>query len=220
MTTLAKLPYFARLERNALVTTAERAIRRAYAAGEVVFAEGDPCAGLCVVLDGWLKTVRISPAGREQVLCVIGPGQACNEIGVFAGSPNPATAIALEETTVWILRPEMILPLLDTVPGLAQEVARSLAQRTLHLLTMIEDLSLRTVEERLARLLLERSSDGTLHRYRWATQTEMAARLGTVPDVLSRALGKLADEGLIHVTRQQIRILDAEGLVARSLQGS
>ena len=81
----------------------------------------------------------------------------------------------------------------------------------LHLLDLVEDLSLRTIEARLARTLLERATAGTLHRHRWATQTEMAARLGTVPDVLSRALRKLADEGLVQVSRHQIQILDREG---------
>jgi CRP/FNR family transcriptional regulator len=174
--------------------------------------EGETCAGLCLVQDGWLKIVKLSPDGREQILRVVGPGEVCNEVGVFACHPNPATGIALDEATVWIIEPDTILRLLDQVPGLARAVTQGLAERVLHLLGLVEDLSLRTVEARLARLLLERATEGTLHRHRWATQTEMAARLGTVPDVLSRALRKLADEGLVQVTRHQIQILDREGL--------
>ncbi|NLF02876.1 MAG: winged helix-turn-helix domain-containing protein, partial [Anaerolineales bacterium] len=69
----------------------------------------------------------------------------------------------------------------------------------------------------LARLLLEHSSEGALERRRWTTQGEMASRLGTVPDVLHRALHSLADAGLIEIRRQQIRILDRAGLENRAL---
>jgi len=96
-------------------------------------------------------------------------------------------------------------------------MVQKLAVRLQHLVSLVEDLSLRTVEERLSRLLLEHSEQGTLQRRRWATQTEMAARLGTVPDVLSRALRKLADEGLIRVARHQIEILDLKGLEERAM---
>jgi CRP/FNR family transcriptional regulator len=89
----------------------------------------------------------------------------------------------------------------------------------LNLLALVEDLSLRTVEERLVRMLLEQADEGILHRRRWATQTEMAARLGTVPDVLNRALRSLAEEGLIQVKRHQIQILDRQGLEAKVMPG-
>jgi CRP/FNR family transcriptional regulator len=87
----------------------------------------------------------------------------------------------------------------------------------LYLVSLIEDLSLRTVEARLARHLLERASAGKLRRHRWATQAEMAARLGTVLEVLNRALQGLVAEGLIEVERHQIRIVDRGGLKARAM---
>jgi len=71
----------------------------------------------------------------------------------------------------------------------------------------------RSVEERLARLLLAQASEDTVSRQRWTTQAEMASRLGTVPDVLNRAL---VEEGLIQVERRRIRILDRPRLAARA----
>jgi CRP/FNR family transcriptional regulator len=174
--------------------------------------EGEQCTGLCLVQDGWIKIAKLSPDGREQILRVVGPGEVCNEVAVFACHPNPATGIALDRATVWIIEPETIHRLLDEVPGLARAVIQGLAERALHLLTLVEDLSLRTVEARLARVLLERATADTLHRHHWATQTEIAARLGTVPDVLSRALRKLSNEGLVRVSRHQIQVLDREAL--------
>jgi CRP/FNR family transcriptional regulator len=89
---------------------------------------------------------------------------------------------------------------------------KDLASKVMHLVQMVEDLSLRSVEARLARLLLEQAVGEVLLRQRWDTQSEMAARLGTVPDMVNRALRKLVEDRLILVERHQIQILDREGL--------
>jgi CRP/FNR family transcriptional regulator len=214
--TLSAVPYFADAESETLQAVAQAAICRHYGAGEMVFLEGEPSAGLYVVQEGWLKSVKMSPAGREQIVRFVGPGEAFNELGVLAGTPNQVTVIALEPCAVWIIRREALLALLEADRHLASIITQNLARRALHLLSLVEDLSLRTVEARLARLLLQ-AEEATLHRRPWATQSEMAARLGTVPDVLNRALRKLADEGLIRVARHQIQILDAEALEARAM---
>jgi CRP/FNR family transcriptional regulator len=213
---LSAVSYFVELDDCALEAVARAALRRDYRTNQTVFLGGEPCTGLYVVEDGWLKAVKMSIEGREQVLRFAGPGEVVNEVGVFADTRNPATVIALEPTTVWLIRRQVILRLLRQEPGFASVVVRSLARRVLHLVSLVEDLSLRTVEARLARLLLERAENQALQRQRWATQAEMAARLGTVLDVLNRALHELAREGLIQVERHQIRILDPDGLKVRA----
>ena len=209
---ISTAPYFSGLNQSLQAEIAGQARRRAYDSGETVFWEGDACEGLYLVEAGWLKAVKSSVAGREQVLNFLGPGEMCNALGVFTGAPNPATVVALEPTTLWLIDQTTMLRLLDDHPQLARMVIADLAERLLHMLSLVEDISLRTVEARLARLLLEQAADETINRKPWATQAEMAARLGTVPDTLNRALGKLAEVGLIEVARHQIRILDAPGL--------
>jgi CRP/FNR family transcriptional regulator len=205
---LKSVSYFAALDASSLQLVARSATRRVFDAGQVIFLEGEPCAGLYVVERGWLKVIKIGMDGREQVLQMLGPGDACNAISVFTTAPNQATVIALEASQVWLVRREPLLHMLDEHPALARQVVKDLAGRVMHLVQMVEDLSLRSVEARLARLLLELAEDETIQRRRWATQAEMAARLGTVPDVVNRALRKLAAAGLIFVERQQIQILD------------
>lgn len=214
---LAAVPYFAELDAVTLAAVARAAVCHTYQAGEVVFLEGEPCSGLYVVQAGWLKASKISPAGREQVVRVVGPGEAFNEVGVLADTPNQATVMALEPSAVWLIRREALVALLETDRRLARIVTQNLARRVLYLMSLVEDLSLRTVEARLARLLLAEAQEATLHRRSWATQAEIAARLGTVPDVLNRALRKLADEGLIHVARHQIQVVDRQGLEVRAM---
>ena len=216
---LSTIPYFANLDSATLEAISRVAIRRAFEAGQVVFLEGDACSGLYVVQEGWLKSVKISPAGREQVIRFVGPGELFNEIGVFAGGLNQVTVEALEPAVLWIIPRETLLSLMDTHASLCRMITQNLAQRVLYLIGLVEDLSLRTVEERLARLLLEQAQGDTFSRRRWSTQAEMAARLGTVPDVINRALRDLVEEGLIQIERHQIQILDREGLEARAMLG-
>lgn len=216
---LAATEIFAALDADALESIARGAVRRRYDAGQVVFLEGEPCTGLYVVEEGWLKAVKASPSGREQVVRLVGPGEAFNAVGVLVGAPNSATVIALESVTLWIVRSGVLLRLLDEHPPIARAVIEALARRVLHLMAMVEDLSLRTVEARLARLLLEEATGGVVRRRKWTTQAEMASRVGTVLDVLNRALHALADEGLIEVERHEIRVLDPQGLAARAQIG-
>lgn len=217
---LASISYFAHLDESTRQTVASSALARDYSADQVIFLEGKPSAGLCVVATGWLKAIKQSLDGREQILDLLGPGDVFNAIGVFATEKNPATVIALEPARVWIFPRPLMRHLLESHPALAHAVIEDLAARVLHLITIVEDLSLRTVEARLARLLLEQTesgaASGTLPRQRWATQAEIAARLGTVPDVVNRALRNLSQAGYIRVERHQIQIIDRAALLSKT----
>ena len=215
---LATIPYFATLDTAILETIAQATTQQNYNSGQIVFLEGEACTGLYIVQEGWLKAVKLSSAGREQTLRFIGPGDTFSEISVLTVAPNnPATVIALEPSSVLIVPREMMLQLLDEHTGLARVIIQNLASRVMHLASLVEDLSLRSVEARLARVLLENASEGVLHRRRWATQSEMAARLGTVPDVLSRVLRSMVEEDIIQIERREIRILDPQKLEMKAM---
>jgi CRP/FNR family transcriptional regulator len=188
---------------------------REYAAGEVVVLEGEAAAGFFYIQSGWLKVGKVSANGREQVLSFIEPGHTFYEVGAFSDQPNPATAVALETAGVWLIKRERVMQLVRERPFFAEFILSKMADRLLHLVSLVTDLSLRPVTGRLARLLLESAESDILHRPRWYTQAELAARLGTVPDVIQRALRELEKEKLIKVTRQTIHILDRPGLTAK-----
>ncbi len=214
---ISKVTAFAGVDRATLEAVAEAAISRTFDAGQVIFLEGEPCAGLYIVQQGWLKSVKISAAGREQVVRFVGPGEVFNDIGVFAGGMNQITAEALENTRVLIIPRQDLFRLIDEHPALCRVVIQNLANRILHLMSLVEDLSLRPVEARLARFLLEQAAENIVSRQRWSTQAELASRLGTVPDVLNRSLRSLVEQGLIRLERQQIDILDKAGLEEKAL---
>ena len=216
ITTLQTIPYFQRLAPDLLTRLAGVAIWQEYAPGAIVFLEGDESSSLYVLHTGWLKVVKYAADGREQILRFIGPSEVFNDAGVFVRRTNPATAIALEPAGMWLLHRSTVQPLLTAHPEILLQVVENMAERIAYLAGMVAELSLHTVETRLARLLLTRATGDVITRQRWTTQAELAARLGTVPDVLSRALRSLADAGLIRVERQQITILDRAGLTERA----
>ncbi len=209
-------PSFANLDDTTLDSLANSAIQHNYDRGQVIFLEGEDCAGYHLVQDGWLKAVKISTTGREQIIQFLGPGNSFNEETVVNGSKNQVTVEALEPSKVWIIQRESMFKLMDEYPALSRIITEELATRVIHLTNLIENLALQTVEARLARIFLEHSSGEVLNRRRWSTQAEMAARLGTVPDVLNRALRSLAEAGLIKIQRHQI--LDRKGLERKAMQ--
>lgn len=209
---LQTLTFFVGLPQNTLAELVKTAVWRTYGPGEIIFLEGEQASGLYFLQSGWVKVVKSSPTGREQVLRFMEPGDTFNEIVVFANLANPATAIALETAETWMLPRQALSHALRQNPDFAQHAIAKMAERVLHLVNLIADLSLRPVTGRLARLISDGAVDGVLSRPRWYTQTELAARLGTVPDVVQRALRQLEQDGLIQVERHQIRIVDAGAL--------
>lgn len=209
-------PYFAHLDETALRAVAEGAIRRRYGEGEIIFLEGDPCAGLCIVEKGRVKLFKVSQEGREQIVKLLGPGEFFNEVAVLDGGPNPVSAMAALESTLRVIGRDTMVDLLGRHPAIAVGVIENLAARARHLLSLVEDLSLRTVSSRLAKLLLtEAAADDEAPRR--MTQQEMAAQLGTVREMVSRALRSFEEEGLIRFDRHRIVVLDVEGLERKAM---
>lgn len=200
--------YFARMDQRTLETIIKSASPHEYDPDQLVILEGEPASGLYVVQYGWLKVSKIALDGREQILQFLGKGEVFNAVGVFTESPNPATVTALELTRLWVISRDTMLRLLDNNPRMAHLVIQDLAGRITHLISLVEDLSLRTVEARLARQLLAQSVGEVVPRKKWATQTEMASRLGTVSDVISRTMRKMVEGGMIRISRNEILILN------------
>jgi CRP/FNR family cyclic AMP-dependent transcriptional regulator len=205
------VPYFARLDTAAMEAAAARAISRNYGRGAVIFLEGDPCAGLHVIEEGRVKLYKVSAEGREQVVKLLGPGEFFNEVAVFDGGPNPVSAMAALDATLWVIDCASMRELVSRFPALAAAVVENLAARSRHLLSLVEDLSLRTVSARLAKLLLSQAKTGGAAP-RLTSQQEMAAQLGTVREMVGRVMRTFEDEGFIRLDRHRIVILDREGL--------
>jgi len=213
---LRAVSYFARLDAAALEEVSRSAVSRNYYRGAVLFLEGDPCSGMFIVDEGRVKLYKLSVEGREQVVKLMGPGESFNEVAVLDGGPNPVSAMAVRKSRVWVIDRSTMVQLLARYPALSLAVIESLAAHARHLLSLVEDLSLRTVGARLAKLLIAQA-EGRGEAPRRLTQEEMAAQLGTVREMVSRGLRNLEEEGIIRFDRHRIVILDREGLEKKAM---
>ncbi len=217
---LGKLARFSDLSLETQDALAAAAVRRRFDAGQVIYVEGEPAEWVYLLESGWVKAARMTREGREQAMLFLRPVDVFGDVAVLTGRSYPGTVVALEPVTAWAIPASTVLELIPRSPELALAVIRHLGDRVLHYVTLVEDLSLRSVESRLAAKLLENAEtrDGQLivPRREWTTFDEMAVRLGTVRDVLSRALKTLEGEKLLKVERQHILILNPEGLEERA----
>lgn len=206
---LKSLPYFKSLNEQQLTHIALALVEHTLEKDQVVFLEGEPCVGLYLVRDGSIKIYKLSVDGREQILSHIRRGGSFNEVAVFDGGPNPANAAATESTRLWILSRQAMIDAIQIYPQVALAVMQNMGMRLRHLVNLVEDLSLRQVSGRLARLLIETA---TGNEDQLLTQQEMAARLGTVREMIGRSLRQLETRGLVRIERGKIVILDRTGL--------
>jgi CRP/FNR family transcriptional regulator len=206
------VPYFKELDKDALEAVANEVIARHYRAGELIFLEDDPDAGLHLVVEGQCKVYRISEGGREHILATLGPGDSCNEVPVIDGGPNPANFTALEDSTVWIVSGGALARLRRQIPQLGEIITKNLAMRCRQLVQRVYNLSFLSVTGRLASFLIQQMDDRhELSRRQW-TQDEIAALLGNVREMVGRAFRDLQQADLIAIDRHRIEILDREGL--------
>ncbi len=205
------------LNKTTLASLAASATWKVFSPNSIIFWEGDVESNLFYLQYGSLKVLKTSPDGREQVLKFIEAGEIFNEVGVLAKRPNPATAVALEESGIWMIPRHALEEIISVHPQTAMQVIENMADKIIELVTLATDLSLKTVEAQFAKLLLEQAKGDVIERHRWTNQTELASRLGTVPDVLSRVIRELTKAELIEMDKQYIRILDRDGLTKRAM---
>jgi CRP/FNR family transcriptional regulator len=203
---LAGREEFAALAPDRQAELARQAVQRRFAAGETLFVEGEPSAGLWLVAEGSAKVYRVAPDGREHVLHLAGPGDSLNDIPALDGGPNAASAAAVSPLVAWVVPRPALAAVLAADHALALAMLHTLAARVRRLVGQIEDLALRSVTARLARFLLDQAENPSLSAPA-VTRAIIAAHLATTPESISRALRALEEAGAIRFDRHQIIIL-------------
>ena len=222
--TLQKVPLFADLSDTEIKFLAQRAVPRQFSPGELIFSEGEPCAGLWVIEAGRVRIFKSSPAGREQVLAIEAPGNSVAELPVFDGGNYPASAAAVDSTTLLFVSKQEFHSLCLVHPKVALKVLRVVGKRLRALVAIIEELSFTTVRSRLISLLLRLARQGAktaagVEIQLPASNQELAAQIGTVRELVSRNMSRLQAEGLIRIEGRSVIIPDLPALEGQ-LEGS
>lgn len=175
--------------------------------GQRFFGEGEPCAGLYVLLSGRVHLHKVGPEGREHIMTVLNPVTMFNEVAVLDGGVNPATAMAAQKSAFWRADREDFLALIGRYPAVGLGMLPILARRNRELVTRFEDLSFRTVRARTAKLLLELSHFGQrpIDRHAHSVNT-LAAQICTAPEAVSRSITFFKVNGYILSSRSKIAV--------------
>lgn len=185
--------------------------------GHIVWRRGGAPEGIIVPVTGEAKTLGRGPDGREFIERFVGPGEWMGLQSSLDGLPHPADGEVTRTGTFFRLDRAALSRIFDAHPEIRANATQSVGLLYRQNVRDLEDMALRPVSQRLAKFLIDhaciRQTDGAkvlLH----ATQAEVAARLGTVREVVARSLGEFAAEGLIARTPHGIFIDDWAGMRA------
>jgi CRP-like cAMP-binding protein len=208
---------FAGLDPSEREAIAGLAVERHYGAGEVLFTEGMPCDGLFLIGSGSVKIVKTTSSGREIMLALESAPATVAEVPVFDGGPYPATVIAVRDATAYIIPKPDLHRVCRQHPDIAMKMLRVTGQRLRQLVMLLQAVTFGSVRQRIARQLIDwhQEHDGKAFGLPLSHE-ELAMRIGTVREVVSRNLSRFQSEGLIRIERRQVRVLDAEGLRAEA----
>ncbi len=180
---------------------------REYERGDVLFWEGDPCDGLYIVEQGSAKIFRLSPQGRQYIVRILQEGDTFAEVPAFDGGTNPVNVEALENCSIWTIDGEMLRKFIVSNPQFAQKVLVNFGRMLRGMVHRVSEMAFYQVTHRLARLIEEMSEEKSVPHW---TQEQLAARLGTVREVVARSLKELERSGAIKIEDRRIQIVDQE----------
>jgi CRP-like cAMP-binding protein len=208
-----KVPLFLGLGRAELEALASRATEKRYAPAEVLFCEGESCEGIYIIAQGSVKIFKTSGSGREIMLGIEAAPSSVAEVPLFDDGGYPATVNAVGEVLAYLIRKQDFRQVCRQNPELPLKVLSVMGTRLRNLVRIVESVTFGSVRQRLAQALLGFGREAASGRFPLpVTQEELALRLGTVREVISRNLGRFQAEGLLRLDRKQVEILDREGL--------
>ncbi|MCF6277284.1 MAG: Crp/Fnr family transcriptional regulator [Anaerolineales bacterium] len=211
--TLRSNSYFERLDEADLTNVAGYMRLHQFVRGESIFFEGEPSAGLHIMQKGSAKIYRLSPQGRQYIVNLLSEGATFNEVSVYGGGANPVNVAALEACTVWIIEVGILRQLVLSNPDYAQKIIENLAHNLRGLVTRVSEMAFFQVTHRLARLLNDLPEEALSGENNTRlTQDQIAARLGSVREVIARSLRELERNGAIRLEHRRIYIDDQEKL--------
>lgn len=183
--------------------------------GTVIFSEGDQCGGVAFVLNGSIRVSKIGKNGREVILYRVSRGESCvlTIASVLSTISYPATATVEEEIEVILIPVQQFKTLMATNVKLQQFVYKLISERLLEVMTLIDEIIFRRIDERLIEFLLKKAlKDGDIIEM---THEELSIQLGTAREVISRIMKGLERDGCIQLSRGKVSIINRSSLEKR-----
>ena len=205
---LEDISLFSCLDDGALRNFEEVAVRKQFPKNAIIFSKGDESDSLYIVLDGKVKAVIHDEEGKEIVLAEIGAGEYFGEMAALDGVPRSATIVTKEPTAMLIIHRNDFKNVLSANPDMVFNLVTVLLERLRRADQMIESLALRDVHGRVASLLMQSAEP---QGPEWVlegrmTHQEIANRVGSSREMVSKILAELVEAGHISIEKRQITI--------------
>lgn len=178
--------------------------------GQTLFRAGDVAQGFVVVLSGRIDVTLTGPGGRGILLYVVEPGQSCVQttLGLLADDPYSGEAVAVTDLRLVMIPRGLFQRLMDDDATFRRFVMTAFGRRMQDVTRLLEKVAFESVERRLAAALLELAQDGLV----LATQAELAARIGSAREVVTRRLDIFQRAGWVKTDRGSVRLLNLQAL--------
>jgi CRP/FNR family transcriptional regulator len=210
---LKQIPVFSGLTDADLVKIHEKIIERLFRKGAVIFFEGDQGEGFHYVQRGKVKIAKIADDGREHIIKVLSSGDLFAEVLLFNNRPYPATAIAMEDSQIGIIKNTDLEQLVLHNNALALQLIKALSQRLLYAQQKIKNLALDDVVVRTAETLLKLAKDhgkslpdGAVEIHLDLSRQDLGSLVGTTRETVTRTLSALKKAKLIEIEGAKIII--------------
>jgi len=213
---LRQCPLFAGLKDDHLKRIRAISSLRQVNKREILFSEGEEARGFYVILSGKVKLYKISPEGKEQILHVVSAPDAFAEAALFLEGSYPAFAEALSDSQLLFFPKRDFIQLIEKNPQLSINMIVTLSHYLKRFTLLIEELSLKEVSSRIAKYLIDLSlkllkeGKNPMEVELDLSKTQLALKLGTISETLSRTLAKMKAKGIIDVKKNKILIVNRE----------
>ena len=209
-----KIGFFAKLPEEERRYLLRYAVYREAKAGTLMVEENSSCSGVTFVLSGEFRAYKVSENGREISLYTIHPGETCvMTVACLLGlnhSMSPLSVAAVQDSRIAVIPAEKFRYVYSVSPYVQQYVFVNVLNKFYDIIDLVERLTFKSVTERLRDFLVESTGGGKKPVY--ATHAELAAKIGTSREVVTRKLGELEHEGFVRTERGKIAVIMPEKL--------
>ncbi|WP_226779916.1 Crp/Fnr family transcriptional regulator [Oceaniglobus trochenteri] len=218
-TLLTDLPPFSRLSRPEIRAILDEATPRRFDEGTEIFREGQPAERFYLLLDGYLRVVRTTPAGDQIIVLHISPGQLFGIAPALQRTSYPASAVAAAESLA-LSWPVRLWPSFSAkYEGFATETYRTVGARMGEIQETLTEMATQAVEKRVAAAVLRmvnQSGRKTAEGIEIAfpvTRQNISDMTGTTLHTVSRLLSAWEKDGIVRSTRKHIVVTAPHRLV-------
>jgi len=219
---LTHLPPFSKLDRRQIRTILDQASSRRYEPGTHIFEEDSPAKRFFMLLDGYVRVVRVTQTGEQVTALHIPAGQLLGIAKAIGRETYPATAVTATESIALSWPTRLWNTFVTEYDGFATETYKTVGHRVGEMNTRIVELATQQVEQRVANALLRlinqtgRKVEGGIEIDFPITRQDLSELTATTLHTVSRLLSAWEKQGIVESKRKRIKVCDPHAMVLLS----